>query len=178
MTINGTRIRLRRIERSDIPTFVRWFNDPEVRHGLLMYLPMSLASEEQWFEQQLASDRLIFGIETLAGQLIGNLGIEQVDWKNRNAEIGIVIGEKEYWNQGYGTEAIITVLRFMFTEMNLHRVMLRVFDFNHRAQRCYEKCGFRLEGRLRQSFYHQGQYCDELVMGLLRDDYLKDHPLA
>ena len=93
-------------------------------------------------------------------------------------EIGIVIGEKEYWNQGYGTEAIVTVLRFMFTEMNLHRVMLRVFDFNHRAQRCYEKCGFVLEGRLRQSFYHQGQYCDELVMGLLRDDYLKDHPLS
>ena len=178
MTIKGTKIRLRRIERSDIPTFVRWFNDPEVRHGLLMYMPMSQAGEEKWFEQQLEADRIIFGIETLEGKLIGNLGMEHVDWKNRNAEIGVMIGEKEYWSKGYGTDAITTLLRFAFTEMNLHRVMLKVFDFNQRAQRCYEKCGFVHEGKMRQAFFHQGQYHDELVMGVLRDDFLKDHPPA
>jgi RimJ/RimL family protein N-acetyltransferase len=176
VTINGTKIRLRRIERSDIPTFVRWFNDPEVRDGLLMYLPMSLASEEKWFEGHLQTDHLIFGIETLEGKLIGNLGVEHVDWKSRKAEIGAVIGEKEYWSKGYGTDAITTLLRFMFTEMNLHRVELKVYDYNQRAQRCYEKCGFVHEGRMRQAHFHNGQYHDELVMGVLREDFLKAHP--
>jgi RimJ/RimL family protein N-acetyltransferase len=176
MTINGTRVRLRRIERSDIPIFVRWFNDPEIRSFLSMYLPMSQAAEEQWFEKQLESDRIIFGIETLDGKLIGNLGFERIEWKNRWAEIGVVIGEREYWSQGYGTDAITTLLRFVFTEMNLHRVRLSVYDYNQRARRCYEKCGFVLEGRMRQAHYHDGHYHDELIMGVLRDEFLAQHP--
>ena len=175
MTIPGKRIRLRAIERSDIPTFVRWFNDPEVRQYLQMYMPMSQAQEERWFEAQL-EDRSgqIFGIETLDGTLIGNIGLQDIDWKDRRAVLGIVIGDKEYWNSGYGTEAITTLLRFSFKQMNLHRIWLRVYAYNQRAIRCYEKCGFKLEGCLRQARFHDGEYYDELIMGVLRDEFL-DH---
>jgi RimJ/RimL family protein N-acetyltransferase len=172
MTIPGKRIRLRAIERGDIPTFVRWFNDAEVRHYLDMLMPMSQAEEERWFEAHLDKrDSPIFGIETLDGLLIGNVGLSDIDWQNRHAVLGIVIGEREYWDKGYGSEAITTLLRFVFEEMNLHRVSLRVFDYNLRAVRCYEKCGFKREGRLRQARFHDGKYHDELVMGILRDEF-------
>jgi RimJ/RimL family protein N-acetyltransferase len=171
MSILGKRLRLRAIERSDIPAFVRWFNDPEVTKNLVLYLPMSQAQEERWFEEYLRDEqRHIFGIETLDGRLIGNIGLENINWKDSNAALGIVIGEKEYWDEGYGTEAIISLLDFVFREMNIHRVYLRVFEDNHRAIRCYEKCGFKLEGRLREAHFSDGEYCDELVMGILRGE--------
>ena len=173
MSILGKRVCLRAIERSDIPTFVRWFNDPEVTKHLLMYLPMSQAQEERWFEEYLQDNRRnVFGIETLDGQLIGNVGLEGIDWKNSKVELGIVIGEKDYWDKGYGTEAITTLLHFVFEQMNLHRVSLRVFDDNPRAIHCYEKCGFKLEGRLREANFSDGRYRDELVMGILRDEFV------
>jgi RimJ/RimL family protein N-acetyltransferase len=174
MSLIGKRIRLRAIERSDIPTFVLWFNDPEVRKNLLVYMPMSQAQEERWFEAQLEDqDRHILGIETLDGALIGNIGLENINWRDNKAELGIVIGEKEYWNNGYGSEAIIILLDFVFRQMNLRRVFLRVFEDNKRAMRCYEKCGFKVEGRLREAHFADGKYNDELVMGILRHEFLK-----
>lgn len=173
MVIQGKRIRLRAIERSDIPAFVRWFNDPEVRRYLEMYLPMSQAQEERWFQAQLEDrDGHVLGIETLDGMLIGNVGLHGIDWKDRRAVLGIVIGEKEYWNRGYGSEAVSTLLGFAFGEMNLHRVSLRVYDYNERAIRCYEKCGFRLEGCLRKARFHAGDYHDELIMAILQDEFI------
>ena len=174
MAILGRRIRLRAIERSDIPTFVRWLNDPEVVENLLLYLPISQAQEEQWFENYLKdTDRHIFGIETLDGKLIGNVALESINWKDRCAELGIVIGEKDQWDKGYGTEAVCTLLGFAFREMNLHRVFLRVFDDNTRAIHCYEKCGFQHEGRLREAEFSSGRYRDELLMGILRSEFLE-----
>lgn len=168
----GEKIRLRAIERSDIPIFVRWFNDPELLRYLAMYVPMSQAAEEQWFESVLKDEsQHVFVIETADGTPIGNLGLFGIDWKNRCAGCGIGIGEKEYWSQGYGSDALRILLRFAFADMNLHRVYLKVYDFNQRAIRCYEKLGFRHEGRLRQAHYTSGRYVDELVMGILRPEW-------
>ena len=63
------------------------------------------------------------------------------------------------------------MLRFAFNELNYHRVYLRVYDFNQRAIRCYEKCGFQTEGRLRQHMYRNGAWHDEIIMGVLRDEF-------
>jgi RimJ/RimL family protein N-acetyltransferase len=173
VTIVGKKTRLRAIERSDIPTFVHWLNDPEVTQYLAMYMPMSQAQEERWFEAQLEKrDGFILGIETFDGKLIGNLGLVNVDWKNSQALLGIVIGEKEYWNHGYGADAITALLGFAFKQMNLHRVHLATYEYNERAIKCYQKCGFKLEGRMRQAHFHGGRYHDELVMGILREEFL------
>jgi UDP-4-amino-4,6-dideoxy-N-acetyl-beta-L-altrosamine N-acetyltransferase len=170
--ILGEKIRLRAIEREDIPTFVRWFNDPEVRRYLEMYLPMSKAEEEQWFEAHLKNDsNRFFGIETAEGVLIGNVGLHSIDWKNRSAVLGIVIAEKEYWGKGYGSDAITTLLRFAFGEMNLHRIHLSAFEFNERAMGCYERCGFRREGRARDALFREGRYHDAIHMAILRKEF-------
>ncbi|HDN79985.1 MAG: N-acetyltransferase [Chloroflexi bacterium] len=170
--LRGRKVRLRAPEREDLPLFVRWLNDTEVTRYLTLYWPLSMAEEEQWFENLLKreNDR-VFVIETEEGKPIGNMGLHNIDWKNRKAVLGIFIGEKDYWGKGYGTDAIKTLLRFAFEELNLNRVELRVFEFNTRAIRCYEKCGFVTEGRLRQSLFRNGRYHDELVMAVLREEW-------
>jgi len=170
--IVGEKTLLRAIERVDIPMFVRWFNDPDVLQFLSMYLPMSEAAEEQWFERQISdSGAHVLVIETLEGKPIGNLGFSEIDHKNRQAWFGISICESDYRDRGLGTDAVRTLLCFAFEEMNLNRVALRVLDFNTRAIRCYEKVGFKHEGRLRQSHFTRGQYVDELVMGILSSEW-------
>jgi RimJ/RimL family protein N-acetyltransferase len=177
--ILGKKTRLRAIEREDIPTFVRWFNDPEVRQYLEMYLPMSRAEEEQWFEAYLedSTSRIFAIVDAEDGVVIGNVGLHGLDWKNRSATLGIVIAEKEYWGRGYGSDAITALLDFAFGEMNLHRIQLSVYEFNQRAMRCYEKCGFRHEGRARDAFYSRGRYHDSFLMAVLRQDFAS-HDLA
>ncbi|HID86791.1 MAG TPA: N-acetyltransferase [Anaerolineae bacterium] len=170
--IEGEKVKLRAIEREDIPRFVRWLNDRELLGYLTRYMPLSKAEEERWFERQLEDESgRIFAIETREGVHIGNIGLHEIDWKNGHAELGIFIGEKEYWGQGYGTDAILTLLDFAFNEMNLHRVYLRVLAFNHRAIRCYEKCGFALEGTEREAVFRDGRYHDQLLMGILREEF-------
>jgi len=173
--IYGEKTRLRRIERADIPTFVRWFGDPQVREFLTLYCPISTAEEEQWFERQLEDKSTeMFAIETAEGVHIGNISLHRIHWQYRHAELGIVIGERDYWSQGYGSDAIRTLLRLVFEEMNLHRIYLRVRDDNARGLRAYEKCGFRHEGRLREAIYSNGQYYDEVWMGVLKREFQED----
>lgn len=176
----GEKIRLRPIERSDLPRHVAWFGDPEVRRHLAIYLPLSLAQEERWFEgllERLEKQRdVVYAFETLEGVHIGNVGLHAIDWKNRCAELGIAIGEKAYWNQGYGTDAIRTLLALAFHEMNLHRVFLRVDADNGRAIRCYEKAGFQREGTSRETVFREGAYHDQYVMSILEREFALRKP--
>ncbi|HEX9617504.1 MAG TPA: GNAT family protein [Anaerolineales bacterium] len=174
--IYGERVRLRHVEREDLPHFVAWLNDPEVRHGLALYLPLSNAEEENWFTELLKrpgdEQPLVIEVRGEAGwTMIGNSGFFKFDWRNRSAELGILIGDKTYWNQGYGTEVMRLLLRHGFTTLNLHRIFLRVFENNPRAIRAYEKAGFVLEGRMRQAEYRDGQYWDVLLMSVLSPEW-------
>jgi len=170
--IHGERVRLRAVEREDIPRFLKWLNDPDLRRFLNMYLPLSRAQEEEWFEQQLKDEgQRLFAIETMEGEHIGNIGLHRINWKDRCAELGVFIGESQFWGQGYGADAVRTLVRLAFEEMGLHRISLRVFDFNERAIRCYEKCGFRQEGRLREGHFTAGGYHDVLLLGVLAREF-------
>jgi RimJ/RimL family protein N-acetyltransferase len=178
--IYGERVRLRGIEREDIATFLRWFNDPEVRQYLLMYAPMSKTQEERWFESALDhKDDFLFAIEVHVEDKwvhIGNVGLHRIDWKNRTAVLGIALGEKDYWGKDYGTDSVGTMLKFGFETLNLHRIELEVFAFNPRALRCYEKVGFKKEGTRRRVHFHEGQYHDAYYMGILQEEFLHKKP--
>lgn len=174
--IYGEKVRLRAIERADLPYFVQWLNDPQVRMYLISDLPISLASEEQWFENVLKSppEEQPFAIEVQEGdswRLIGNASFSHIDWHARSAEVGLFIGEKAYWDKGYGTQVMQLMLRHGFETLNLNRIYLQVFADNLRAIRCYEKVGFVLEGRLRQAAYRRGAYQDVLLMSILRSEW-------
>lgn len=177
--LRGEKVVLRASTRADLPVFVRWFNDPEVTQYLGGDMwPMSPESEERWFNRMVEEERKNLTIETIPtgsepAVVIGNIGLFHYSERAHNAELGIVIGEKDYWSQGYGSDAIKTLLRYAFDELNYHRVYLRVYDFNPRGVRCYSKCGFEIEGRLRQQIFRHGAWHDEIVMGVLRDDFAR-----
>jgi RimJ/RimL family protein N-acetyltransferase len=177
MMIYNENLRLRPPERADIPRFVAWLNDPEVRANLSLYLPLSTPEEEEWFDQMLKSPKearplvieLMEDPETWTA--IGSCGISGIDWKNRSGEIGIFIGEKQLWNRGYGTRVMGMLLRHGFNTLNLNRLSLRVFETNLGGIRAYEKAGFVHEGRSRQAEFRDGKYIDVLNMSVLKCDW-------
>ena len=126
---------------------------------------------EKEFEE-LSPDIYFFGVRTLADdQLVGEMILEVVNWPGRDAFVGLSIGERENWGKGYGTDMMDLLLRFAFTEVNLRRVTLAVFEYNPRAIRTYEKAGFRHEGRERKILNREGRRWDMLFMGILREEW-------
>lgn len=105
--------------------------------------------------------------------LIGNCAFRRLDTKNRSAEVGIVIGEKEYWGQEYGREALGLLLEIGFEGLGLNRISLWHIDFNERGHRCYLAAGFREEGRLRQAVFVKGEFRDTVIMSVLAEEYFR-----
>ena len=174
--IFGKRVRLRAIEREDLPRFVMWLNDPDVVQGLMLGSPLSIPQEERWFEKLLEhpveEHPLVIELKMNEAWIpVGNIAFDSIAWVDRAAEVGIVIGEKKFWNQGYGCEAMRLMLRHGFNDLNLNRIYLRVYATNPRAVKSYEKAGFTHEGRLRQAHFQGGQYVDVLLMSILRSEW-------
>lgn len=171
---NGNLVRLRGLEKSDIDNIMPWINNPEVtRHLLAFTLPLSRAMEEKWLESAVhhtATDKL-FAIETLAGEYLGGCGLHHIDPVNRHAELGIAIGKTDYHGKGYGTDTLNILLRLGFHSLNLNKIYLRVFAGNVRGMRCYAKCGFKEVGRHRQHRFVAGQWQDEIIMEVFRDEW-------
>ena len=175
----GERIRLRAAEKEDISAFLRWINDPEVTENVVLISPMSRYEEENWYEEmmKLPPTEHIFVIEIKNSDAdnsyhpIGTCQFFKINWRNRSSELGIMIGEKEYWDQGYGTETMRLLLKHGFETLNLHRIWLRVYDKNKRGIRAYEKSGFQFEGKLRQAQYQHNRYYDVHIMSVLKPEW-------
>lgn len=172
----GKKVRLRAYEKEDVIYAWKYINDEEIKRLLMPGIPYPLTfeEEEKWFQQQSAfKDTYNFAIETLdEGKYIGGCGINHLDWKNSVATVGIFIGDKDYLSKGYGTDAMYTLVGFIFNQMNINKVKLNVYSFNERAIKSYKKCGFKIEGTLRQEIFRDGKYHDEYVMGILREEFL------
>jgi len=174
--LQGRLVILRPLSLDDVDREHRWINDHEVTQHLNMRYAVSRAAEEAWLRDvasKVASwGHVWFAIEIAAtGQHIGNINFHEVVAEDRKARLGMMIGEKSHWSRGFGTDALMTFLRFGFEEMNLHRIDLLVDANNPRAIACYRKCGMVEEARLRQNRYARGRYVDQLVMGVLRDEW-------
>lgn len=176
--LRGTLVRLSAFDPEEMSkAFVRWHRNSEFQRllnasarGLL-----SPKAELKWMEEEtseMAPGGYFFSIRTLEEDtLIGEIGLDVVDWPGRDAFVGLGIGETDYWSKGYGTDAMNVLLRFAFTEVNLKRITLTVFEYNPRAIRSYEKVGFRHEGRKRLLLNREGRRWDELYMGILREEW-------
>lgn len=172
--LEGEKVKLREYRKEDIPKAWEYFNDPDVRRFLNpgIPFPLKLEDEEKWYEEQTSrKDTYNFAIVIKdTGEYIGGCGINSVDWKNRHACVGIFLG-KPLWSKGYGTDAMKVLVNFIFSQMNINKVYLNVFSFNQRAIKSYEKCGFKVEGVLREHIYRDGKYHDEYIMSILRSEW-------
>lgn len=171
----GKKIRLREYMRDDIPYALAYLNDSEVKKFLNPRIPFPITMEEEikWYEcNSSTKDRYSFAIETIEDRrYIGGCGINETDWKNSTVIIGIFIGDKNLWGEGYGSDAVKVLIEFIFMQMNINKIKLNVYDFNERAIKCYEKCGFKREGILRQEIFKDGEYHDEHIMAILREEF-------
>jgi RimJ/RimL family protein N-acetyltransferase len=175
----GSRVRLRPQSAADAANHVRWRNDAEVAYwataGDVNFHPVAESVMEHWFAE--VHPRLdprtdaVFAIELLDGRHIGMADYRGVDSVARSATVGITIGEKDLWGQGYGSEALRLLVGFVFDYLNLHRVQLDTWSGNDRAIRSFAKVGFREEGRLRDAVRAPDGYYDSVVMGLLRAEW-------
>lgn len=173
--ITGERVRLRAIERDDIPFIHATNNDLEVElaGGGDPPYPQSLARAYADFDNQAGQggrDGSSFGIEA-DGHLIGICALFGQDATARTAELGITIGDKAYWGQGYGREAVELLVTYGYQILNLRRIWLRVHGRNERAIRAYAAVGFVEEGRLQQHVWSNGAYDDLVLMGHMREDH-------
>jgi RimJ/RimL family protein N-acetyltransferase len=170
--ITGERIVLRAWEKTDLETFTRWFNDPEVTLYLGDAYPCGSAEQEERYMASRIDDHNKYCITLREnGKPIGNCDFHAIDLHNRTADVGIVIGEKDYWSHGYGRETLSLLLEIGFEGMGLNRVSLLLLDSNERAFRCYHAAGFREEGRLRQHCFVKGTFHDDIVMSVLASEY-------
>ena len=177
--IEGKRVRLRSLELSDLDEIMKHWNDMELRNlvGSADNGPMSRNDEEEWikstWKQRQERKAFHFAIETITdNKLIGGTGLFEIDWTSRSAMVGISIYNPKYWGKGYGEESMNLLLSFAFRNLNLNRVELDTFDFNTRAQKCYLKVGFKEVGRRRKARFIDGQYHDDMIMDVLKDEWL------
>lgn len=173
----GTKTLLRAYKKEDIDLTCQYINDSEIKKLLMPGIPYPITLEEEykWYDKQTAfGDLYNFAIETIDDKkYIGGCGINNVDWKNSIVTVGIFIGNKDYWNKGYGTDAMKILIKFAFEQMNINKVKLNVYSFNERAIKSYEKCGFKKEGALRQEIFRDGKYHDEYIMSILKEEYFR-----
>ena len=174
----GQLVRLGSIDPQTLAeAFTRWNRDTEYLRLLddEPARPRSVNTQKTWIEKELEEGGDLqhsFTIRTMEGdELIGFIGLFEIQWNHGNCWVGIGLGEREYWGKGYGTDAMRTVLRYAFDELDLERVTLSVFEYNPRAIRSYEKAGFTHEGRARQALNRDGERKDILFMGILRDEW-------
>jgi diamine N-acetyltransferase len=169
----GQHVYLRPLEKDDLLRIREWANDPEVRRLTGEVTPMSDVGADDFLERvHKDQERVWFAIVLKENdQMIGETGLLRMFHAWRTTDLSIIIGDKEAWNKGYGTEAILLLLDYAFGALNFHRIALGVVGFNARAIRFYEKVGFRQEGIQRDGYYLDHQYHDFVMMSILEDEY-------
>jgi len=174
MNIETRRMVMRAVEPADARFLADLINDPEVRNILGAYdlvFPVSVDLESRWIESVSKKDD-VHMIATLknAATPLGIVSLKDLNRRNGSAHLSIIL-QKKSWDKGYGTEAVKGVLTFLFDRKNLHRVWLRVAEHNERAIACYKKCGFRIEGTLREDHFAGDAWQSSHIMSVLDSDF-------
>lgn len=176
--LEGPKVYLRPIEEEDLDSFYQqalWNKEGRRLTGTQQVF--SRKGLQEWFETNATDNSRIDLLICLQenGQVIGDVALLDIDRQNRNAIIRISVFNQTYWDGGYGTEALSLLVEFGFNIVNLHRIGLDVFAYNTRAKKSYEKLGFSKEGIIRDALFYDGSYWDSLLMGVLKEEFIKNH---
>lgn len=166
----------RKIEKLDLVNRVNWINDPEINKTLTFSTPVSLAATEKWFETTLFDNsklNLSFFVKKNDDFIpLGFAGFIGIDSYNQRAELFITIGNSDYHGKGFGVQIVKFLISFGFIKLNLSKIYLTTLKHNFKAKKLYEKCGFKIDGELRDHFYHHGEFVDCYHMSILRKEIL------
>ena len=174
--LDGKHLYLRPLARADLnETYLSWLSDPEVtRYMLTGTFPVNMERLGEYYDRMTTSpNHVILAIwDKQPNRHIGNITLNDIDWVSRVANLGIMIGEKQFWDKGYGAEATELMVRYAFDRLNLHKIWLGVYADHEAAMRLYTKVGFKVEGRFQNHLYRDGKYFDMVIMGFTRERLL------
>ncbi|MFZ5351604.1 MAG: GNAT family N-acetyltransferase [Bacillota bacterium] len=174
--LKGANVLLRPCDDSDMKYLVEWYNDYELNR--LAGWTSSRVTEARLrynYSKSYGYDPMNLIIDNECGKPIGTIQLYDFSDLDKSCKLGIRIGDKQSWGKGYGEAAVNVLLEYAFMKLELNRVSLRVYEFNERAVRCYLKCGFQHEGTARKSAYIDGAYYDEILMGILKSEFIRTH---
>ena len=164
----GEKVYLSPINVDDYPIYTKWVNNPNINKYLTIQNKLISLFNEKEILEVLSKEEFVFAIVKCDNdELIGNVGLQNIDYKNGNAELGIFIGEEDNLSKGYGSEAIKLLLSYAFNNLRLHNIMLTVYADNIRAIKAYTKCGFKEFGRRRETMFRDGHYIDLIYMEIV-----------
>lgn len=166
------KVYLRPLLKSDINlTYLSWINDPEVtKYMETGRFPVTMEQLEKYYEKMTNSpNHVIFAvIETETDKHIGNIALNDINWIHSNAYLGIMIGDKESWNKGYGTEAIELITDYAFMKLNIMKVSAGMYAKHDASIRAFEEAGFEKEAELRKELYLNNTYRNKIIMSIMR----------
>lgn len=174
MNILGKLITLRAIEEEDLPQLHVWANDLDICQMIGgWHFPTAMKDQKKWYESLgVHSLHQRFAIENESRVLIGTANLVNINWKDRNAEHGMLIGNTENRGKGYAQDVIFAIMRYAFEELGLNRLDTTIIEYNLPSIKVYtEKCGWKIEGRQQQWYYRRGRYWDRIFVGIIRSDY-------
>ncbi len=177
-TLTGKRVYLRPFCRDDLTHALRWYKDPEMNRLIGEAEPMTRAKAEKWYRGiRVDKDRIWFAIVLKEGnRVIGEAGLLHMFRPWRCTDMTVIIGEKDAWGRGYGTEVGHLLLDHAFKQLAFHRISIGVVSFNERALRFWEGLGFSREGAQRDGYNCDGEFSDFVMMSILEDEYKGPRP--
>lgn len=175
MNIKGKLVNLRAIELKDTDLINQWANSPEIWEMLGgWHFPYSTMNTEEWIKSIDNNNQKnqIFAIDTEEHGLIGTANLLNIDWKNRNAFHGIMLGNKETRGKGYAQDAVLTLMEYAFNELGLNRLDGDMISYNKISISFYEKkCGWIVEGIKKDWFFRKGKFYDKIIVGITEERY-------
>lgn len=167
------KIYLRGLKESDLSgNWYMWFNDPIVTRFQDKGIIANTQEKQKEYYQEVVrsrSDIILAIIFDETDLHIGNIGLHKIDYIHRNAEVGIVLGEPEYWNKGYASKCITAIRDYAFNTLNLHRLTAKIMTENSGSCRAFSHAGFMNEGLMKEYFFKNGRYLDVQIMGIVND---------
>ena len=177
--LRGPRVRLRTLERADLPRYQELFVEPEIN---MLYgglgLPVNLTKLQRCYDagEYDTTDRFLILVIEAEGTIIGAMVLKNTEnLPSRSATFGIIIGDPAYLDRGYGTEASTLLLDYAFGVLGYHKINLDLFEYNARALAMYEKLGFVVEGRRRENHWSRGRFWDDILMGVTAEEWWSKH---
>jgi RimJ/RimL family protein N-acetyltransferase len=174
MNIKGKKVILKAIEVEDLQQLNKWGNDPEIQYWLGgWHFPTSMNDIQKWHSNlSVNSLNQRFAIHTEELGIIGTLNLVDIDWKNKNAFHGMLLGDKDIRGCGYGVDSVMAIMKFAFEELGLNRIDGSMIEYNYASLKLYvEKCGWKIEGRQKNWYFRKNQYWDRIMVGITKEDY-------
>lgn len=175
MNIKGKLVTLRAIEEDDLKLLNNWANDPEIQNLLGgWHFPTSMEDQKKWFSKLSANSlHQRFVIDTDELGIIGTANIVDIDWKNKNAFHGMLLGDKNIRGKGFGIDTVKAIMKYSFEELGLERLDGSIIEYNLASLKLYtEKCGWEIEGRKKKWYFRNNKFWDKIIVGITKDNYL------